>query len=421
MARLEQSSKIVLLILLSWYILFPILNNVGVGNIAGINLDLSRVYGFTIVGLVTLLFVLRSIGRAPMPIVFWVIIFNLYMFGHVFLSGATSQGMSDFIRAFGGFIILLFFLQDQSISTAARMRKFLIAISVITAIYVIVQSLLYKLDQSLAYDLFGRDQFWGADGQEVVRPRGLLESAGGSASAITIGIVLYLKNWMTRRLKSIEFLMLGILCTGLLFNFTRTFVFLLLVFTLLIMTRPGHYRRFVAFSVIMIVVATAYIAFVGWERVATRFADIPVFTAQPQDRDVLLKGRLELTDMAVAQFSQLSWIEKIVGMGMGWSAHALNEAYKAEYGRQFSATSTHNDFLWLVMNLGFVGLSIYLVLISTTIMTYKGPDARFFVWYVILFLIVAGIGGESIPITGHRYLQMIALAYLYNEERFAQR
>jgi len=399
-----------------WCLTIPITANIGLFNVGSTEITISRLLGMFLVGIVSILVFFIRPGRIPaLPLAF-IIIFLIYLFAHVFFGSEIFASFLIFIRAYGAFCILILFLSNTSFKLVHFTNKALVVIGAATAIYTIVQLLVLKIDPAFAYKLFGKEQFWGG-GDNVIRPIGILLSAGGSASLICIALVVLIKRWELEGLSIANKILFVILLVGLLCNFTRTFILMFALYGAVILLYYKRFSRLITLAFLGLVVVSSYVSYVGVEKVMSRFQDVPSFSQEKVDDHRAFEGRGLLIEILLSDFQKQDSISKLIGNELNWSGKSIQKYYKHNFRVETGEASAHNDYIWLLVNLGYIGLLLYLLLAFNLYKMNKYEHSIFYRLFIVLMFIGAGFGGESIAITGHRYFQMLLIANMYNEDR----
>ena len=66
--------------------------------------------------------------------------------------------------------------------------------------------------------------------------------------------------------------------------------------------------------------------------------------------------------------------------------------------------------------MGIIGFIIYLMFYASAIFSYNGELKLLYLCYLFGVMFLSGIGGETICVTGHRFLQVICLAYFISDQ-----
>ena len=405
----KKYAAFILYTIFFWYVGSPLLKTVEPIN----GLDLSQIVGAFIVLLLTKSLFTISFGAIPQKLLFSVFIFLTALFVNVFTGPDYLESFLIFFRIYGGMCILVFFYCIPDKEIIEKTQKFIVIISTITALYTIFQFVTYKIDVHFAYKIFGEDSFLISF--STVRPRGLINSAGGSASIMSLGIIIFIHKLINDKLiQRDKFVAIVILC-GLLLNLTRTFIFSLCIFSILIFFHYGEYKKFVKIMIASVLVFAVLFLYFGGERFLDRLNDIPIFSSRVVKQEEAFMGRNRLMQIPLNKYKNVNLFNKIIGNGLAWSTNQIKGYYIRFFPNRSLQASTHNDFVWLLCNVGLMGLFAYLFFCWAILITYKFQLKFFFVLYVSLFVFLTGIGGETINITGHRYLQFLYIACLFNE------
>ena len=391
----------------------PLSAAISVGSLGGIELTISRMAGILVVVYVTVSFLFLNLNRIPKFLLLSVMIFIFYMFIHVFFGSDWLGDFGVFIRAYGSFILLLYFLCVLNDENAVLIKNVLIALAILTAIYTIVQYSIFTVSPSTAINIFGRQAFWG-QGSATVRPGGLLLSAGGSASIMCVGIILLMKKYLEGNFNYYSIIFLALIVFGLGLNFTRTFVFLLIPFVLLVLIRYGKWKGVFLYGVIGVLSIGVLVNFLGSERFLNRFSDIPGI-ADSRNVKPVFEGRSLLIEIVMDAYKKESALSQAIGHDYRWASRQIESYYKRAFSLRTGESSTHNDFVWILSILGWIGLIFYILVVFALMLGIKGQNVFFGRLFVLMFFVLSGLGGESISIVGHRYLQVMLIAVLIYE------
>lgn len=391
--------------ILFWFLLTPILKSVPTGDI------ISRAIGVAVLALASIVIVSRPIPKAYTLLFSSAFLFLLYGVLHT-VSGEDIKGnIATLTRIYGTFALLFAFLTIRSPEIIKKIEVKIFYLGSICAIYVIFQSLIYKASPQLALELLGKHQYWGALG-ESVRPRGLLNSVGGSASLIATAIVIYIKKSALEKISTNEKLLTSLLIIALALIFTRTFILLLIVFSILHFTKTNNLKKLTGLLLSCLLAFAAYSIYAP-EKLAERLSDLPFISESTASSDQLFKGRLYLSRLPWEEFKKQSALHWIWGNNLNHSTNILINHYNS--ADEETQSSTHNDIIWLLVNLGGIGLALYLLFIFRLLSFSKNSSSQLksiTFLYILLFFFLSSLAGESINITGHRYIQIIFIALL---------
>jgi len=396
-----------------WFATLPLSATYSLGVIGGVELTISRLVGILVVIYVSLNLLLARKSKIPTHLWWAVVIFILYMFTHVFFGADWLGDLGVFIRAYGSFALLLYLLCVLNDSKAELIKNVLIFLAVLTAVYTIVQYFIFSISPSLAIEIFGRQAFWG-QGSGTVRPGGLLLAAGGSASIMCMGVVLILKRYIERNFNSRLLFYLVVIVLGLGLNFTRTFVFLLVPFILIVLVKYGKWKGVFLYAIVGILSIGFLVNFLGADRFINRFNDIPLISSEKTEKPAF-EGRSLLIKIVLDAYKNESFFNQTFGQDYRWASRQIESYYKRAYSMRTGESSTHNDFIWLLSIQGWFGLLLYVIVVTSLILSIKGRQKFFGRLFVLMFFVISGLGGESIPIVGHRYLQVMLIAVLIYE------
>jgi hypothetical protein len=143
-----------------------------------------------------------------------------------------------------------------------------------------------------------------------------------------------------------------------------------------------------------------------------RIQDIPGLSSKAVSEDQLMQGRGSLIKIVWNDFTKKEMERMLLGDGLTYASKVIVKYYHAS-----GEASTHNDFLWLLSDLGVIGLLSYLGFYAAAFLSYTGEYKAIYYFYLVGIMLASGVGGETITITGHRFLQMIFLAYFLSEKK----
>jgi hypothetical protein len=395
--------------LVLWYVLLPFAGKLALFELGGTVYDVSRVIGLFIVYGNTILLFKVNYGKIPRLILLSSFLFLIYAACHVFTGSNFINSINVFVRVYSGFLLLLIFCGCGGDERKEIIEKLLIFMGVLTGIYILAQFAMYKINPGFATQLLG-DRAYVAS-YSLVRPQGLLLSAGGSSSVMAVALIVLLRKILVHEFTRVHSLLASFMIAALLINFTRTYVFTLIPIFLLCL---AYYRGFKALTATVslgVVVLLLSFLFIDPSQYIDRFKDLPGMSAKGVSNQQLMQGRGLLMDILWKDFSKKDTLSQLTGNGLYYTNRLL--------GKYFSVreVSTHNDFLWLLSNMGLLGMLLYLCFFASAAVSYRGKFRLLFLCYLFGLMFMSGIGGETICVTGHRFFQVICLAYFLNETR----
>jgi len=374
---------------------------------------LSRLAGFIIILISTLIIYKRPIQKKYNNLTISTIAFLAYCALHIPFGNSITENIATFIRIFGAFSLLFAFLTIRNQTIVTNIESLIFSLGLACAVYTIFQLILFKANPTFAINLLGEIQYWGAAG-ETVRPRGLLVSVGGSASLMATSLLVFLRKTETKKATRLEYLAAAVVVIGLAIGFTRTFILLLMLFSLIYFTLTGRIKKLTTTALLLLVTIFSYSIY-SPEKLAERISDLPFISDNNTTKDELFKGRFYLSELALNEYKAQPAINWLWGNDLNFSTNIITGHYSmAGSGAE---SSTHNDIVWLLVNLGIIGLILYAALIYQLLKICKGPLTKlrlFSFLYVLLFFFLSSLAGESINITGHRYIQVIFIAILFS-------
>lgn len=387
-----------------WFLLMPVLSRIVLIQ----DYTLSRILGLFIIFINTVLFPFHKLRLVYLPVLLSVTTFILYCIMLTIVYPSPSA-YDTLFRLYGWQLLLIVFLIRIGPSNIHIVKAAIISVGVICALYTIVQYVVYLLDPHFAI------QLWGVRGividHSTLRPQGLLGSAGGSAFLISFPLILFLKEVLTKHIGSYRAFLSIVLLIGLLLNFTRTAIFLLAVFMIINLL---IYRQFVRMFVLVLFtlcVTATTLLFVDYNRYTDRFTDLKWSEEMSDsDRNRFAAGRLLLLSVVLDKYRGLPFQDKLIGKGLHWTNSIIKETFGIE-------GNAHNDMIWLLSNVGYIGTILYLLIVYSLSVMHKYKWTLFYVSFVVLYFFLGGIGGETITITGHKYMQVIMIAYLFNDDK----
>lgn len=390
-----------------WYLLLPFAGKLAIFTLGGTVYDLSRIIGLAIIYGNTLILPTADFRRIPKLVLLSSVFFLAYATLLMVIEDNLVSSGNVLVRIYAGFILLFVFCGFRHDRKMELIEKLLLFMGAFTAIYTLGQFVLYQVSPELAVSFFGKRAF--VPSYSTIRPQGPLLSAGGSASVITISFILLLKRVMDRNFKRVHLTISVLMTLALLVNLTRTYLFMLILITVCCLI---YYQRFKA--LLMMGLGATMIVLISFAVVPPshyldRFKDVPGVSAQDVNNKQMMQGRGLLMDLVWSDFKSKDIYRQLTGDGLYYTNKFL--------GRYFSVAeaSTHNDFLWLLSNMGIIGLALYLLYYLAAAVSYRGNYKLLFLCYLFGIMFVSGIGGETICVTGHRLLQVICLAYFYSE------
>lgn len=390
-----------------WFMMLPLAAKFSLFSLGGTKYDLSRLIGLAIVYGNTLFLPVAKFRKIPTPLLLASAFFLFYAAMLLLVGDHFTSSLNVFVRIYSGFLLLFVYCGFEYENKIELIEKLLLFMGLFTAVYTLAQFAAYHVSPHAAMSFFGKRAF--VPSYSTIRPQGPLLSAGGSASVITLAFVLLLKRLIVGNFNRIHWALSAIMALAMMVNLTRTYLFMLV---LIIVCCLLYYRRFMVllrmgiatFALILI-----SLFFVSPEHYLDRFKDVPGVASQDVSNKQMMQGRGLLMDIVWSDFKNKDFYRQITGDGLYYTNKLL--------GRHFSVAeaSTHNDFLWLLSNMGVIGLLLYLLYYLAAAVSYRGKFRFLFFCYLFGIMFVSGIGGETICVTGHRFLQVICLAYFYAE------
>ena len=103
-----------------------------------------------------------------------------------------------------------------------------------------------------------------------------------------------------------------------------------------------------------------------------------------EDRDykTASSGRTELWDNNLSIFKKMSFPQKIIGLGLGCEGKFIKEFNK-------KVEPSHNDYLSILMSLGILGLTIYLLLLITVLYDIFNSNIRHQIKFTFLGILIS--------------------------------
>lgn len=393
-----------------WYLLLPLAGKTVLMKFGGVDYDVSRLIGLAIIYGNTIMLPVLIRNNIPKGMLYSILAFLLYAFVHVFTSPNMSESLNIFIRIYSGFLIFILFCSYTHEDDEKLIERFLLFIGLYTAMYTIVQIILYKLNPGMALQFFGARAFVGS--YSTIRPQGPLLSAGGSSSVIAISIILLLKKLLDRKFKSYYVILLLVMLAAMFVNFTRTYLFSLFVTTFGCFALYKRYKELMVSAILATFVIVLFLSIFGISPFLDRFKDVPGIAESNMKNEQLMQGRGLLVKVIYSDFEKKDIPSMILGDGLNYTNVVLGKYFHAS-----EQISTHNDFMWLLSNMGIIGLVLYLVFYVVASLSYQGISHPIYMFYLITIMLFSGLGGETICITGHRFIQFIFLAYLIVEQK----
>ena len=388
-----------------WYFLLPFAGKLVIFSLGGIKYDISRIIGLGIIYGNTFLLPTINIKKISMLVLLSAFFFLSYATILLFLGGYLDQSFNMLIRVYSAFLLFFIYCGFDYEHKTEIIEKLILVMGLYVAFFTLVQFVLYKINPAFAISLFAKRAFVAS--YSSIRPQGPLLSAGGSASVMTSAFILLLRKYFQRGLSKQHILLAVIMGMAMLLNLTRTYMFPLVFITVACLI---FYRRFKALAIIMstlFVLIFVSFSFIPPAHYLDRFKDVPGFAGKNVSKKQMMQGRGLLIDIVWSDFKAKDAMRKLTGDGLYYSNKLL--------GRYFSVSeaSTHNDFLWLLSNMGILGLLLYLLYYMAMAVSYHGSYKFLFFSYLFGIIFISGLGGETISITGHRWLQFIFLASFF--------
>jgi hypothetical protein len=359
-----------LMALTFWYLTMAFLNRISLFSLAGSSYDLSRLVGLTVICINIVMLPMVNYRKIPKAVLILVAMFSSHLFVEILIGGDINRSLGVFIRAFSSFVILIVFLGNAD-GHREEIERFLIGIAIYSSVFVIIQVILYRMNPSIAIAVFGSKAFLSSF--STLRAQGPLVSAGGSSSAMAIGVVILVGRSIAGRSRKWDIATLMVLSMGLFMNFTRTYVFILIVFVAAVFV---YYKRFGLLAKIgagIMVSAMIVGSAVGWSHITDRFRDLPGAGDASVSGNQMFQGRVLLSELILDDFKKSDPIEVLFGKGLYNSNRVLQRYFGVE-------ASTHNDLLWLVSNCGLIGLILYLSVIISLVFGHRGNLSFLYGW-----------------------------------------
>jgi len=389
-----------------WYLLLPFAGKLSLFNLGGVRYDISRVIGLGIIYGNTLLLPTINIKKIPVLVLLSAFFFLMYAAILLFIGGYFVQSLNMLIRIYSGFLLFFIYCGFYYEHKMEIVEKLILVIGLYAASFTIIQFVLYEIDPAFAVSLFAKRAFVAS--YSTVRPQGPLLSAGGSASVMTIAFILILKKFLQRDLTNRHILIAVVMGMAMLLNLTRTYLFPLVIITIACLIFYRHFKALaIIISALFILIFVSF-SFIPPSHYLDRFKDVPGFAGKNVSKKQMMQGRGLLVNIVWTDFKKKGVSRQIIGDGLCYTSNFL--------GRYFSVAeaSTHNDFLWLLSNMGILGLLLYLIYYMAMGVSYQGSYKFLYLCYLFGIMFMSGLGGETINITGHRWLQVILLAYFFD-------
>lgn len=151
-----RGNKVIWIIAI-WFATLPLSSSISLGLFSGIELTLSRVIGILVITFVTFSLFFINVNRLPVNLFFSVVLFILYMFVHIFFGENWLSDFGVFLRAYGSFILLLFFLCILDEQRLKVVKGILISLGALTAICAFISP--FRKDRRMVRDLFESNEF----------------------------------------------------------------------------------------------------------------------------------------------------------------------------------------------------------------------------------------------------------------------
>jgi hypothetical protein len=391
-----------------WFMTLPFAAKLSIFSLGGTIYDLSRLIGLGIVYGNTLFLPLANFRKIPAPLLIASTFFLLYAAILLAIGDNFSNSLNVFVRIYSGFLLLFVFCGFEHKHKMELIENLLLFMGIFTAAYTLIQFATYSISPNAAVSFFGGRAF--VPSYSTIRPQGPLLSAGGSASVITIAFILLLKRLIVGNFSRVHSILSGIMALAMLVNLTRTYLFMLVLITIACLICYRRIQVLFTLTVVSIVLILLSFAVVPPSHYLDRFKDVPGMSSEDVSNKQLMQGRGLLMDIVWSDFKTKDIYRQLIGDGLFYTNKLVGSHFNQ------AEASTHNDFLWLLSNMGVMGFTLYLLYYLSAMVSYRGKFRFLFLCYLFGIMFISGLGGETICVTGHRFLQMICLAYFYLEQ-----
>lgn len=388
-------------IIACWGVFHAVLSSetLSIGMFLGQNITISRAMGVMItIGVATNLLLSR---KRPYflndPAVRIYSIFALWTTSAALFWSAPIEGISFLIRFLSEFSIFLAFYKIGTFSKMPyRIPLLMTSVGCVSALITISQYVGLDVIRDF-YDQWGINAVRASSIEGIARASGILGGAFVSSAIMMISLAhaatLWAKStdnnkmrrWVTA--SAIALILLGILVT-----LTRaTILGAIALITIWAMLKQRIEGKSLIPMIILVVIIVLGIA----------AADLVITGGSLRSRVVTdledpSNGRIPMWSVVLSEFSRLGLLGWLIGGGIGFSFIGAMKLWGIQW-------PPHNQYLWLLADIGLVGLMLYLVFLAQIIRRFYSctNDHKIFTAYFALTIAVALIFANSWNYTGN--------------------
>ena len=374
---------------------------------AGIEITPSRILGvaLTVALMITTLIRLPRIRWSSSMIV--LLVFSVWCLITILFATHKPEALSLYIRFLSGFFlytsVAVIFNTPENIRKLFKWMVITGGIAAITAVYDYASKTGVSFFPTI-----------------VCREKGIFGAPGGTATLFLVLIFFIFVIWTQIKtfygklfLASI-FLLLSL---GIFITLTRASI--LGLFIMLLFWGHGRYKStrspgtLVLWILIPVSITIIGLSFVGFKALTERTKDIPIIGQVKITDPQAGMGRIGLWKTNIEKLKKASILTIFFGSGLS------DSQFRKEGGRVIKGEFTHNDFLFLLLDTGLIGLGLYIcwiilmlkhsreLYIKSNISLLKniGLASK----CLILGYTAVGFFGLTLFVTAHRWYYMTAL------------
>ena len=353
-------------LMLTWGAFHIFLNEQVIFTFQAISLNFNKILGVTmLLGLGLYLSV--EMLKNPVTLIFvdkiQTIYFALSVYAgiSVIYSPFRVQALVEWLKIFSGTVL---FLGIPVIYEDERKQKifikFLLFAGIIAAILTIFSYFLSR------YGVIGTPLLkkFLVFSSGVARAKGTLGGAGATGAFLLVELaILLLFNDIFAEKKGLIYFGVGVIIIAIFTTLTRASILGLFMFFILYsygkMKIHREITRFLKSIIGIVIVVALSLTLIGESALRNRLEDVPFIGKYTSLKSPQIgQGRIsQWTTLINAYLKDFNLIEKIFGKGL----YATHVKYHGPYAEVTSIFGSHNDFIYLLVNLGIVGLMLYLI------------------------------------------------------------
>jgi O-antigen ligase len=408
----------------TWGVTHALIKDYSIATLGSIDLTISRILGLVVVfGLAAVLVTSRG-NAPPLPPALraLVLLSGLFLVLAVPLAPVLSDGAADFVRITSGILIgVVAFREFGRRERFLKLAGVATVSGVIVALLTLLQFALLRIAPGLANTIFGT-AFYETSvdvteiGNTAVRVAGPLGGPQETAGFLLVALAFALARWSVREQarRGATVLACVVIASGILITLTRAatlgLIIMLFVWALQRQSQvlSGAALRMRLVTVLALFALVAVPA-VGVQTLASRLSDInPTSSGQS-----FAQGRAAIWEQEVRTLRESGPARLLVGHG----AHSSYVYVVDAYGGPSKQFSPHNVLLWSVVELGLIGLALYVTFLVTSIGAFSRATRRLRFQFggkvaaVALALSLAYVAQDmftlSVASPGHRWYFML--------------